>query len=70
MKDKKLLEWSATILSILGAILNAFLIKESFYIWGVANFLRIAFAFKNKHWGMTITFVSYLLINVIGIIYW
>jgi len=33
--NKKIYEWVATSLSILGAILNAFLIKEGFIFWGL-----------------------------------
>lgn len=68
--NKKVTEWTATILSITGAILNAFLIKEGFYIWGLANFIWIIFGLKNKHYGMALTFAVFLIINIIGIIYW
>lgn len=68
--NKKIYEWAATILSIFGAILNAFLIKEGFYIWGVANFIWIVFGIKNKHYGIALTFTVFLIINIVGIIYW
>ncbi len=67
---QKAVEWSAAALSITGAILNALLIKEGFYLWGIANVLWMVFAFKNKHWGMFVTFLVYLMINLIGIVYW
>lgn len=66
----KAIEWGATALSITGAILNAFLMKEGFYVWGISNLLWMVFAFKNKHWGMFITFSVYFVINLIGIAYW
>ncbi len=68
--DKGVYEWTATILSIFGAILNAFLIKEGFYIWGVANFIWIVFGIKNKHYGMALTFFVFLVINIIGLLLW
>ena len=63
-------EWLATILSILGAIFVAFKYKEGFYIWIVANFLWISFAWKHKHYGLLLLSVSYLIINLIGIVRW
>ena len=68
--NRKHLEWAATILSIFGAMMNAFLIKEGFYVWGVANFLWIGVGIKHKMWGMVLTFTVFLIINIIGIVYW
>lgn len=68
--NKKFYEWTATFFSIIGAILNALLIKEGFYIWGVANSIWVVVGVKNKMWGMALTFSVYLTINVVGIIYW
>ena len=67
---KQYYEWTATILSIIGALMNAFLIKEGFYIWGVANFIWVYFAMKNKHYGLALTIFVFFIINIIGIIYW
>jgi len=68
--DKRVYEWTATSLSILGAILNAFLIKQGFYIWAVANSIWIYVGIRNKMYGMALTFFVFLIINIIGIIYW
>lgn len=68
--DKRAYEWIATLLSIEGAILNAFLIKGGFYIWGVANIIWIFVGFKNKMYGMVLTFSVFLIINIIGLVYW
>ncbi len=71
MKNKlTLVEWAATILSIIGAIFNAFLYKEGFYFWIVANTLWVYFGLKYKHYGMVVLFSVYFLISVVGIIYW
>ena len=67
---KQYYEWTATILSIIGALMNAFLIKEGFYIWGLANFIWVYFALKNKHYGLALTFFVFFIINIIGIVYW
>lgn len=70
MKKEKIMEWIATFLSILGAILNAFLIKEGFYIWGVSNLIWVFVGLKQKMYGMALTFTVYFFINIIGLIYW
>ena len=72
MKEKtmKIIEWVATILAITGALLNAFLMKQGFYLWLVSNTLFAIFAYRNKHWGLFLVFCTYLIITVIGIIYW
>jgi hypothetical protein len=63
-KTIKIIEWSATILAIIGAILNAFLMKKGFYIWGAANTIWLIFAIKSKHWGMALTFFVFLVITL------
>ena len=68
--DKRIYEWAATCLSIFGAILNAFLIKEGFYIWGIANSIWVVVGIKSRMWGMALTFTVFLVINLIGIFYW
>ncbi|MFA5176348.1 MAG: nicotinamide mononucleotide transporter [Candidatus Nanoarchaeia archaeon] len=70
MKKEKIMEWIATVLSIFGAILNAFLIKEGFYIWGVSNLIWVFVGLKQKMYGMALTFTVYFFINIIGLIYW
>jgi nicotinamide riboside transporter PnuC len=67
---QKAIEWTAAIIAITGAILNAFLMKEGFYLWIVSNTIFVYFAYKNKHWGLALTFFVYLIISTIGIIYW
>jgi len=66
----KILEWSATSFSIIGAILNAFLIEAGFYLWIIANIIWLVFAFNYKHWGMALTYIVFIIICIIGIIYW
>ncbi|MBM3232727.1 hypothetical protein FJZ18_01000 [Candidatus Pacearchaeota archaeon] len=70
------IEWLATLLTLIGAILNAGLIKLSvldgytlsFYIWSISNILWITFALKHKHWSVFITFAALLLVNILSII--
>lgn len=69
-------EWTATVLSVIGALLNAGLMQfgslngfgTSFYIWAVSNFLWLSFALKHRHWGVFVTFAIFLLINILSIV--
>lgn len=66
----KTIEWTATFIVIIGAVLNALAMKEGFYLWIVSNSLFMFFSYKNKHWGLFLIFCTYLIISFIGIIYW
>ncbi|MEK6825391.1 MAG: hypothetical protein AABY00_01245 [Nanoarchaeota archaeon] len=74
LKDH-VIEWAATLLTMLGALLNSGLIALraldgftlSFYIWSISNILWITFALKHKHWGVFITFGALLIINLLSI---
>ena len=66
----KLLEWIATCLSITGASLNAFHLKEGFYVWIIANILWVTVGVKTKHYGLAVTFMVYSIISAIGILIW
>ncbi len=65
-----ILEWVATGLGILGAILNASKRIEGFYIWIIANILWIYIGIITKLYGMAFLFFVYLLIAIYGIITW
>jgi nicotinamide riboside transporter PnuC len=65
-----IIEWSATLLSIFGAILNVFKQIEGFYVWTVASLLWIWFAWKHKHYGLLLLSFVYLVIDIAGIISW
>ena len=69
-KTKVIVEWSATALAIVGAVFNAFAMKQGFYLWLVSNSTFMVFSMKNKHYGMALMFLTYLVITVIGILYW
>jgi len=66
----KVIEWIATCLSITGASLNAFHLKEGFYVWILANILWIVFGIKTKHYGVVVMFIVYSIISAIGILVW
>ncbi len=64
------IEWCATVLSLLGALLIAFKSWQGYPIWVVANVLWVSFSWKHKHYGLLFLSVSYLVINIIGLIKW
>ena len=65
-----IIEWAATLLSGVGAIINANKSITGFYVWSVANILWISFALKHKHWGLLVMNVIFLGINIFGIYSW
>lgn len=64
------LEWAATILSVVGAIFNANQLIHGFYVWSLANILWILFALKHKHYGLLVMNLVFLGINIWGISTW
>lgn len=77
-KDLKhhLIEWAATALTVLGALLNANILRIgslagfalSFHLWAIANLLWIFFAIKHRHWGVLTTFSILLIVNLWSIV--
>lgn len=65
-----IIEWSATALSIFGAVLNANKLIAGFYVWSIANILWLSFSWKHKHWGLFVMNIIFLGINIWGIINW
>ena len=63
-------EWIATVLSIIGVLFVNLQNLNGLFIWVVANVLWISFAWKHKHHGLLVLAISYLIINIIGIINW
>lgn len=69
-RTELIIEWTATALAIIGAIFNSFALKHGFYLWVVTNATFMALSIKNKHYGMSLMFLTYLILAVIGILYW
>jgi len=65
-----LLEWSATALSVIGAIMNANQLIQGFYVWSVANILWMIFSVRYKHYGLLAMNIIFLCINIWGIFTW
>lgn len=67
---EKWVEYLAMALGIGGAILNACLMVEGFYLWVVGNILWIYLGVKGRMWGMVGMFAVYTCLSIWGIIYW
>lgn len=64
------IEWIATIIAVTGSALNAFVLKESYYLWIISNSLFIFFTAKHKHYGLMTVFIIQLILTIVGIFYW
>ena len=64
------IEWGATVLSIVGVLFVNLQNLNGLYVWIVANVLWISFAWKHKHYGLLVLAISYLIINIIGLLKW
>ena len=63
-------EWSGALLSILGALVNAFKYVEGFYLFAFANILWISFAIKHRHWGLLVMNIIFFFINAYALYKW
>lgn len=70
MKKLKIVGWFATILSILGIILNAYLIIWCWLIWIMSNIFWIYWALKKKEWAQIILWIVFLCSNIFGLWQW
>ena len=66
----KKVEYSATILSITGAILNIFMLWICFVVWIIANILWIYLGYKKEIKGMVLTFIVFLITSISGLYLW
>ena len=65
-----IIEWTATILSIIGAVLNAQLNIYGFYFFSIANLFWMSFSVKHKHYGLLVMNIVFLALNIYGIFIW
>ena len=70
LKPDDVLEISASVLSITGAVLNALHFKSGFVVWLGANALWIAFGVRTRRWWLAATFAVYLVTCVLGLCVW
>ena len=66
----RVIEFTATVLSLSGAVLNALGYVEGFWVWLVANGLWIVFSVRLRRWGLVSLFAAYEVLAVVGIVAW
>ena len=66
----KTIAWVATILSLAGTILNAYVIIWCWSIWMVANALWAYWSIKKKEWSQTILWTIFFFTNIYGWYQW
>ena len=49
-----IIEWVATILSIIGVFLVTLQNQNGLYVWVAANILWVSFAWKHRHYGLLV----------------
>ena len=72
MKNKKLeiIEYVGMALALTGSLLNAFVLKESYYLWFFSNLGLLFVSYKSKHYELSMVFLVQFIFTVIGIFYW
>jgi len=65
-----LISWILTVISVIGAILNARKSIWGFYIWLPVNVAWIVYNFKIGQPGQAVLFLVYTVISTWGIIQW
>ena len=64
------MELIATVLSLIGAVLNVKKVRFCFVPWMLANGAWIVFGLAHRHWGMVLTFSAFFVTSVWGWISW
>lgn len=65
-----MIEWVATILTLIGVVLNIKKIRVCFIIWFVANSFWIYIMAMSQHWGMVICQIVFCATCVWGWFAW
>lgn len=66
----KILAWVATILSLIGIILNSYMIIWCWAVWMCANALWIYWSVKKKEWSQTLLWSIFFVTNFYGWYQW
>ena len=70
IKKLKIVGWVASSLSIIGIIMNAYLIIWCWAVWIVSDFFWIYWATKKKEWSQVFLWVVFILANLYGWFLW
>lgn len=65
-----ILGWSAAVLGLTGALLNAHKKISGFYMWLVADILQIVVALLMHTYFNFVLFVAYAIMTVYGLVVW
>ncbi len=64
------IEWTATIFSLVGAVLNTLKMIEGFYLFSIGNLFWISFSIKHRHFGLLATNIIFLILNILALFIW
>ena len=70
MRNLEIIEYIGMALALTGSLLNAFVLKESYYLWFFSNLVLLFVSYKGKHYGLSIVFLVQFIFTIIGIFYW
>ena len=70
MRKLEIIEYVGMALALIGSLLNAFVLKESYYLWFFSNLFLLFVSYKSKHYGLSIVFLVQFIFTIIGIFYW
>lgn len=66
----KTIAWIATILSLVGIILNASMIMWCWVVWMVSNLLWVYWSVKKKEYSQTVLWTIFFFANIYGWYLW
>ena len=69
-KYLKVIEWCASILSIVGAFFISFGFMVGFLLWLISNIMLILWSIKKRAYGLTLMQVFFLVTSIIGTVRW
>lgn len=64
------IEWCASLMSVIGAVMNAQLNIWGFGVFILGNVLWMSFSVRHRHWGLFSTQIVFLVLNFYGIWIW
>ena len=70
MRKLTLVEWIGTAFALTGSLLNAFVLKESYYLWFFSNLILLFVSYRSKHYGLSLVFFVQFIFTLIGLYYW
>jgi nicotinamide mononucleotide transporter len=66
----KIVAWTATVLSLIGIILNSYMLIWCWPVWMLANLLWMFWSTKKKEWSQLILWIVFFVTNIYGWYQW